>query len=97
VRLLDVVSVPENAWRTYGAKGSGMHLDFVIAAAESLEPRLVIELDDRSHTRPEARQRDDFKDAALASARVPMLRVTAAGRYDAAVLRARIQETLAGG
>jgi hypothetical protein len=96
VRLLDVVSVPNNAWRTHGTKGSGMHLDFVIAASESLEPRLVIELDDRSHARLQARQRDDFKNAALAAAGLPILRIIAAGRYYPTDLRARIRGALAG-
>ena len=41
---------------------------------------LVIELDDRSHWQMEARKRDAFKDAALASAGVPILRVRASGR-----------------
>src|ERR1700684_1689903 len=31
VRLLDVVNVPDKAWRQYGAPASGMHLDFVLA------------------------------------------------------------------
>ena len=31
VRMMDLVSVPDYAWREYGAKRSGMHLDFVLA------------------------------------------------------------------
>jgi hypothetical protein len=94
VRLMDVVWVPDDAWRTYGAPASGMHFDFVLADAASTEPQLVIELDDKSHWRPETRKRDAFKNAALAAASVPILRVTAARRYDAADLRARIQAAL---
>jgi hypothetical protein len=94
VRLLDVVAVPDHAWRTYGAKGSGMHLDFVIVTAAALEPRLAVELDDRSHALPAARQRDRFKEAALAAAGMPLLRVLAASRYNATELRASIQEAL---
>jgi hypothetical protein len=92
VRLMDVVAVPDAAWREYGAPGSGMHLDFVLAEAATLEPVLVVELDDRSHLHEKARQRDAFKDAALAAARMPMLRVQP-GRYDD--LRARVQAALA--
>jgi hypothetical protein len=65
-----------------------------VAAAGSLEPRLAIELDDRSHARPAARRRDDFKDAALAAAGLPLLRVTAAGGYDLAELRACLRSKL---
>jgi hypothetical protein len=93
VRLMDVVNVPDKAWREYGAPASGMHLDFVLADAATAEVRLVIELDDRSHQRPEVRERDRFKDDALASAGVPILRV-AVGWYDAEELRGKIAATI---
>jgi hypothetical protein len=89
VRLMDIVNVPDKAWREYGAPASGMHLDFVLADTATAEVRLVIELDDRSHLRPEVRERDRFKDDALASADVPILRVVV-GWYDVGELRARI-------
>lgn len=89
VRLLDVVNVPDRAWREYGAPAGGMHLDFVLAEAATAEVRLVIELDDRSHRRPEVRERDRFKDDALAAAGVPILRVQV-GWYDVDELRTRI-------
>ncbi len=91
VRLMDLVSVPDDAWREHGAPGSGMHVDFVLADASGIVPRLVIELDDRSHARPEARERDAFKDKALEAAGLPLVRVRAARRYDVADLRERIK------
>src|SRR4051812_17115996 len=33
VRLMDLVAVTDGAWRRYGAPGSGMHADFVLADA----------------------------------------------------------------
>jgi hypothetical protein len=57
---MDVLDVPDDAWREFGAPGSGMHVDFVLADAATMEPRMVIELDDRSHSRAEVRQRDAF-------------------------------------
>ncbi len=90
VRLMDMVSVPDHAWEQYGAPGSGMHLDFVLADPESLAVVLAIELDDKSHWSAEARKRDLFKDSALASAGVPVLRVKAAGRHEVRELRERI-------
>ena len=92
VRLMDVIAVPDQAWREYGAPGSGMHLDFVLADAGTLEPMLVVELDDSSHLREKVKQRDTFKDAALSAARVPILRVKV-GRYDD--LRVKVQAALA--
>jgi hypothetical protein len=97
VRLMDVVWVPDDAWRTYGAPASGMHFDFVLADAASTEPKPVIELDDKSHWRPETRKRDAFKNAALAAASVPILRVAAARRYGAADVQAQIRAVLSAG
>jgi hypothetical protein len=91
VRLMDLVAVADDAWRRHGAPGSGMHLDFVLADATTTEPRLAIELDDRSHFRADAQKRDAFKDAALVAAGLPLLRVRAAARYDVAGLRSSIQ------
>ncbi len=93
VRLLDVVNVPDKAWREYGAPTSGMHLDFVLADSATAEVQLVIELDDKTHRRPEAKERDRFKDDALASAGVPILRVQV-GWYDIGELRAKIADVI---
>jgi hypothetical protein len=90
VRLMDLVDVADSDWREFGAPGSGMHLDFVLADAINLEPRLVIELDDRSHSRAEVKQRDAFKNNALAAAGIRVLRIAAAAGYDAGGLRDRI-------
>ena len=56
VRLMDVVSVPDDLWREYGAEDLAC-LDFVLADTNTLEPKLVIELDDRSHRLESSRQR----------------------------------------
>ena len=93
VRLMDIVDVPDKAWREYGAPASGMHLDFVLAHAETAAVRLVVELDDRSHERPDRRERDRFKNDALTSAGVPILRVKV-GWYDAAELRESIAHAI---
>jgi hypothetical protein len=93
VRLMDIVNVPDIAWREFGAAASGMHLDFVLADAATAEVRVVIELDDRSHQRPEVQQRDRFKDDALASAGVPILRVIV-GWYDAGEIREKIASVM---
>jgi hypothetical protein len=50
----------------------------VLPRADSLGLVLVVALDERSHCTPDAHRRDAFKDAALASAGVPVPRMTAA-------------------
>jgi hypothetical protein len=91
VRLMDVLFVDDGAWKEFGAPASGMHVDFVLAEVGTLEPVLVIELDDRSHAGDAARKRDQFKDATLNAAGVPILRVRAAGKYDVGELLAGIR------
>ncbi len=90
VPRMDMVRASDDLWKEYGARGGGMRLDFVPADAETTEPRLVVELDDRSHRRADARERDAFKDGALRAAGVPVLRVTAAGRDSDVHLKVRV-------
>ena len=49
------------------------HVDFLICDRERLEPRLVVELDDSSHSRPDRQSRDQNVDQFLASASLPII------------------------
>jgi very-short-patch-repair endonuclease len=62
--------------------------------AATTDIRLAIELDDRTHQRPDRRDRDTFVDRALATAGVPILRVPAAARYDPAALKGDVHAAL---
>lgn len=93
VRVMDLLSVLPDAWHQYGAPGSGMHVDFVLADGKTLVPILVIELDDKSHAWPEAQKKDAFKDMAFASAGLPLMRVKV-GKYDEGELGGRIREAM---
>jgi hypothetical protein len=95
VRLSDVINCAGDAWRQgFGAKISQKHLDFVVVDAATTAVRFVIELDDRTHARRDRRERDAFVDRALATAGVPILRVTAAPSYDPAALRSAVLSSL---
>ena len=95
VRLSDVIGCTGEGWRSgFGAKISQKHLDFVLVDVATTDIRLAIELDDRTHRRPDRRDRDTFVDRALATAGVPILRVPAAARYDAAALRGELHAAL---
>ncbi len=92
LRLADVIWCPPSEWKTaHGARVSQKHLDFVLYDRETTKVILAIELDDRSHARPERRERDSFVDEVLAACGVMLLRVRAAATYDLAALRARIE------
>lgn len=77
VRLADVVSVPAGAyrWQARFNRIAMKHLDFVLCSRSSLSPLLAVELDDCSHERPDRRARDEFVNAALQAAGLPLERV----------------------
>ena len=71
VRLADLIS-PKNdidpkLWRKRFNKISSKHVDFVICD-QDMNVKLIVELDDWSHQRPDRQERDKFVDAALTGA-----------------------------
>ena len=98
VRLGDILQIERGVEgkRRFAAFGriSSKHADFVLCDPRTFRVAVVIELDDRSHRLPARRQRDEFVDAALARAAVPLLRVAAARRYEVEALRAGVATAL---
>lgn len=72
------------------------HVDFLLCDPGTARPLLGIELDDRSHDRPERRARDHFVDAVFSSAELPLLRIPAASAYSPADIEIRIVKALDG-
>jgi very-short-patch-repair endonuclease len=70
------------------------HLDFVICTANKLALVGVLELDDRSHGRPDRGERDEFVDRALASAGIPLLRFPARQGYALQEVRTKLEELM---
>jgi hypothetical protein len=66
----------------------------VIHEQSSTRILLAIELDDRTHERPERQRRDAFLDNALASAGIGLVRIPAASRYDAAELEQLMKQKM---
>lgn len=71
------------AWNKISRK----HLDFTLCHPQTMKPLLVIELDDSSHRNPKQQERDAEKDAILAQAGVPVLRIPVARQYDEGAIR----------
>ena len=67
------------------------HVDFLLCDAQTLRPVLGIELDDRSHERPERKARDELVDGVFAAAGLPLLRVPTRVSYAPEELVALIQ------
>ena len=80
VRLADIVYIPKGTQRYlhFLNRVSSKHVDFVICDTRMVGPKLVIELDDRSHQRRDRASRDDFVNKVLGKANIPILHVRAA-------------------
>ena len=97
VRLADIVCCPkENRNEGYWfRKISRYHVDFVICDLKTTAPLLVVELDDRRHREHLRKKQDEFKDAALNAAGVPVYRIAARAAYDVEELKKQIERLIA--
>ncbi len=63
------------------------HVDFVLCDAQTLEPRLVLELDDSSHGRSDRQARDAWVDAVFQAAGLRIVHVPVSYASDVAALQ----------
>ena len=98
VRVADVLGVNkgEEKWRSHFNRLSAKHFDFVLADRDTLRPLMALELDDKSHDRPDRRTRDSFLDEACKAAGLPLIRVKAAASYRLADVRERLDAEIGG-
>lgn len=95
VRLGDIINCTEYYWhKGYGPKISAKHIDFVLHDPTTSNIILCIELDDKSHNRPDRIKRDKFVNGALAAADVPILHVPVTRGYDMGKLQKDIAVVL---
>lgn len=98
VRLADILRVHRSvsAQRRAAAfnRVSSKHADFVICASDTFRVVGVIELDDNSHRRYARQRRDQFLDAALAAAGIPVLHIPAQRSYSIQDVRSRLASLL---
>jgi uncharacterized protein DUF2726 len=82
MRLCDLVYVTKDSgsWQTNFNRINRKHLDFVICNKD-LAPVVAIELDDASHDAEDREERDDFVDAVLRAASLPLVRIRAKRSY----------------
>lgn len=98
VRLFDVVYFRKGAQQsqTWRNKTDRQHLDFLLVTPDELRPVAAIELDDSSHGSDAAAKRDATKDAVLAAAGLPLIRLSARRGYVVDDVRAAIDSAVAG-
>ncbi|MFT3685880.1 MAG: DUF2726 domain-containing protein [Phycisphaerales bacterium] len=84
VRLGDVLTPDRNktpersgsdGWQAARNKIDRKHVDFLLCNPATTKPVLVIELDDKSHQRPDRQERDKFLNDACKTAGLPIWRV----------------------
>jgi hypothetical protein len=95
VRLEDIIQVrPGTDPRTaFAARNriKSRHIDFVLCHPDTLEILASVELDDRSHDRPDRMERDDFVDEALRVSGIPCIRFGVQDSYCAREIQQAIK------
>lgn len=96
-RMADLLVIAAKGSERQSALGrvSQKHADFVLLKPNTLEPVLVIELDDASHQRERRQERDALVDQIYARAGLSILHIPVAGSYDASALAAQINAQFA--
>ena len=91
--LIDNKVVGQN-WRAAFRHINGKSVDFVLCDKAYISPKLAIELDDKTHERPERQERDVEVERILQEVGVPLLRLQNKGRFDQAELTQMIKARL---
>jgi hypothetical protein len=93
VGLSDIFQVKideQSRYRIYTNKIDRKHVDFLLCDPATMRPIMGIELDDKSHQRPDRRERDAFVDQVFAAAKLPLLHIPVKRTYNTAELTAQI-------
>lgn len=96
VRLADLVTCSDVDWRSgFGGAISQKHVDFVLCEYRTTRVVAAIELDDRSHERPDRKRRDDFLNRVLVASGIAIIRFRAQAFYSVPAIRQHLDESLA--
>ncbi len=91
--LLDNKVVGQD-WRVSLAHINRKSVDFVLCDKAYISPKLAIELDDKSHERPDRQERDKEVERILEVAGLPLLRIENRGAFNAQELTEKIRHAL---
>lgn len=91
--LLDEKVVGQN-WKAAFRHVSQKSVDFVLCDKAYISPRLAIELDDKSHDRPDRQDRDIEVERILKGAGMPLLRIQNHGTFNSQDLAQKIRAIL---
>jgi len=91
--LIDNKVVGQN-WNAAFRHINGKSVDFVLCDKAYISPKLAIELDDKTHERPERQERDLEVERILREAGVPLLRLQNRGNFNPTELAQSVGEML---
>lgn len=92
--LQPVPGSPRKVWQSAFNRIASKHVDFAVLNQSTMQIVGIVELDDSSHLSAKAKAADKFKDAAFASAGLPLLRIRAAKSYALADLRHSVTQKI---
>jgi very-short-patch-repair endonuclease len=81
-------------WKAAFSHISQKSVDFVLCDKSYISPKLAIELDDRTHERPDRRERDIEVERILEDAGLPLLRLENHGAFHPTELAQKIADAL---
>jgi len=97
VNLADMFFVTHpNENHAYRNRIDRKHVDFLLCDAKTMRPLVGIELDDKSHQRPQRQERDRFVDQVFEVAGLPLVRVPLRSSYGVAELTSTLKPHLGG-
>lgn len=98
VRLADILGINRRTpWKDRQRalnRITSKHVDFLLIARRDGRPLLGLELDDSSHEEDDRVARDDFVDAAFATAGLPLLHIPVRSTYDLKAIDRQISAAL---
>jgi hypothetical protein len=95
VSLSDIFYVTHpNVNQSFLNKINRKHVDFLICETETIKPRFAIELDDKSHARPDRMERDEFVEELFEAANLPLIRIPVRPTYNTAELGVLFREAI---
>ncbi|MBW7908191.1 MAG: DUF2726 domain-containing protein [Kiritimatiellae bacterium] len=94
VRLADIIRVKRGtdrrSWQSAFNAIQSKHVDFLAVDPVNMTIQFAIELDDKSHQKPNRKERDVFVDKVLAGAGIPLFRFPAQRSYSEQNIRSRL-------
>ncbi|MCJ8328403.1 MAG: DUF2726 domain-containing protein [Lentisphaeria bacterium] len=96
IRMADFVTVESGAeeWRAHFNKIQAKHVDFLLVDNDTMEPLIVVELDDASHKRPDRMERDKFVDSVMAHCGIGILHIAVSKEYESDVISEQIHQLM---